>query len=268
MKYAFRIMCLSFAIIFHTIFYVLTANSVAHQPNSNVPISSSLLEHKKPNLFIVYIVFGYAGAGKGTFAQTLQDNGYVHISLGDFLRKQLKRKTPLGLKYEKEINSSGGHIPEKLIDPIIYSEIKKLAHLKEVKGIILDGYPISIEQANNLETFLKKQKINYQIRPLLLEITKANARERILNREICENCSKIYNKRFNPPQKNEMCDKCGGKLVRRLDITEENIQNKFKYFDENEKTMITYYEKKLVLLKIDTNRKTEDNIREFIKYAK
>lgn len=254
--------------MFHSIFFILTADSIDHQYDSRIPTSSSPLENKSPYSFIIYIIFGYAGAGKGTFAQTLQDKGYVHISLGDFLREQLKRKTPFGLKYEKEINSSIGHIPENLIDPIIYSEIKKLFHLKGVKGIILDGYPISIEQANNLETFLAKQKINYKLRPLLLQVTKDKARERILSREICEKCSKIYNKQFNPPKKYGMCNKCGGKLVQRIDLTEEHIQNKFKSFDKNEKLMISYYEKKNTLLKIDTNNKTEDNIREFMRYEK
>src|SRR5690242_10230214 len=161
MKDVFRIICLIFVIMLQTILFCLEANSINHQYKSKTVTISSSLERITPDSFIVYIIFGYSGAGKGTFSQTLQDNGYVHISLGDFFREQLKRKTPFGLKFEKEIRGGAGQIPEELIDPIIYSEIKKLFHVKGMKGIILDGYPKSVEQALNLEAFLKKQKINY-----------------------------------------------------------------------------------------------------------
>lgn len=224
-------------------------------------------EQKRQNDFIIYIVLGYGGAGKGTFSQTLQGLGYVHFSLGDFLRQQMKRKTSIGLMYKKQLSGGGSDIPAKIIDPIIYSKIMKINKSKTIKGIILDGYPKTIEEAKKLEAFLIEQKIPYQLRPLLFEVSQEEARERIINREVCEHCNHIYNKKSYPSKKVGICNKCSHKLKKRMDISEKDINDKFKFYEKIEKIIVDYYDNKFLLKKINTSDSIENNIRKFIKLA-
>lgn len=101
------------------------------------------------------VIFGGPGSGKGTQSARLIDNyGLYHISTGELLREHIKKGTEIG-KTANEYISKGQLIPDELMISIIEDILEKEA--KDKKGIILDGFPRTIAQAEALEEFLKKR---------------------------------------------------------------------------------------------------------------
>lgn len=95
--------------------------------------------------FKIYILFGFPGAGKGTFAQALKEKGYIHVSTGDILREEVKKQTPIGLKYKREIESASNLLPKNIIQKIILDKIIMLIERRE--NLILVDSP---KQLNKL----------------------------------------------------------------------------------------------------------------------
>lgn len=101
------------------------------------------------------VIFGGPGSGKGTQSAKLIDNyGLYHISTGELLREHIKQKTDIG-KTANEYISRGQLIPDDLMISIIKEVLDKEA--KNKKGVILDGFPRTIPQAEALEEFFRSR---------------------------------------------------------------------------------------------------------------
>lgn len=101
------------------------------------------------------VIFGGPGSGKGTQSARLIDNyGLYHISTGELLREHIKNGTEIG-KTANEYISNGRLIPDDLMISIIEDVLDREA--KDKEGIILDGFPRTIPQAEALEKFLKSR---------------------------------------------------------------------------------------------------------------
>lgn len=101
------------------------------------------------------VLFGGPGSGKGTQSARLIDNyGLYHISTGELLRDHIKRGTELGKTADKYI-SKGQLIPDDLMISIIEDTLDKEA--RDKKGVIFDGFPRTIPQAEALSEFLQKR---------------------------------------------------------------------------------------------------------------
>lgn len=125
------------------------------------------------------IIFGAPGCGKGTQSERLIDKyGFYHISTGELLRDQIKRRTPLGLTADKYI--SQGHL---IPDELMLSIIDELLDTQEVSGknIIFDGFPRTVKQAEELEHLLEKRggKVDAVIG---LDVPEEQLIERLINR--------------------------------------------------------------------------------------
>ena len=98
------------------------------------------------------IFLGAPGAGKGTVAAKLaEQTGLVPVSTGDLFRAAVKNGTDLGLKV-KSVMESGGLVPDELTIALVK---ERLASETGGKGVILDGFPRTIAQADALKTFFK-----------------------------------------------------------------------------------------------------------------
>lgn len=101
------------------------------------------------------VIFGGPGSGKGTqSAKLINKYGLYHISTGELLREHIKRGTKIG-KTANDYISKGQLIPDDLMIEIIKDVLDREA--KDKKGVILDGYPRTIKQAEALEEFMKKR---------------------------------------------------------------------------------------------------------------
>ncbi|MGL5112565.1 MAG: adenylate kinase [Flavobacterium sp.] len=97
------------------------------------------------------VLFGKPGAGKGTQAEFLKEKYHlVHISTGDVFRFNLKNDTELG-KQARVFMDAGDLVPDELTTKMLIDEVNK--HL-DAKGILFDGYPRTLSQAQALDAFL------------------------------------------------------------------------------------------------------------------
>ena len=125
------------------------------------------------------VLFGAPGSGKGTQSARLIDQyGLYHISTGELLRDHIARGTELGKTADSFI-SKGNLIPDQLMIDILDDELERNA--KGAKGVIFDGFPRTIPQAEALKGLLEKRgtKLHGVIG---LEVPEEELVERLLNR--------------------------------------------------------------------------------------
>ncbi len=191
------------------------------------------------------ILLGPPGGGKGTVAKKLREEFKMPvISTGVILREEINRKTKLGEEI-KEITSKGELVPDHIILEVIKERIKKK---DSEKGYILDGFPRNLEQARFLD------ELNETIDQVFyFEISFKEIIERLTNRRVCKKCGTNYNLLFNPLQRENTCDLCGGELYQREDDREETIKNRLQVFSEQTLPLKEYYQKKNLLTVVNAN---------------
>lgn len=208
------------------------------------------------------ILLGPPGAGKGTMAEYIE-NGFNldHISTGDMLREEIKKGSELGKSAEKYMNK-GELVPDKVILGMIEMRLKEKAARH---GIMLDGFPRNLAQAKALDKIAEIDVV------ILLEATRALVIERALNRRVCADCGEVYSAKLH---KAKTCDKCGGKLIKRDDDTEETINKRFDVFEESTAPLIDYYKKKDIVAIINADQPIKfetaaiSGMLDYIKYEK
>ena len=189
---------------------------------------------------MVIIMLGAPGTGKGTIAGILTENlGIPQVSTGDIFRKHIGEQTELGKLAEKYI-SQGKLVPDDVTIGLVENRLEE-DDVKE--GIILDGFPRTVKQAEELDKMLENKGKQVD---LVINLTTPEEEivERIVNRRICSKCKTVYNLVLNPPKQEGICDKCGGELIRRKDDNEETVKERFNSYIEQTSPLVDYYEKK------------------------
>lgn len=191
---------------------------------------------------MVLIMLGAPGTGKGTVANILQDKlNILQVSTGDIFRKHIKEQTELGKLAEKYI-SKGQLVPDDVTIDLVKDRLQK----DDVKnGIILDGFPRTVVQAEALDEILEEQQRKVDM-VINLTTPKEEIIERIINRRICSNpeCKTIYNLILNPPKIDGVCDKCGSELVQRKDDNKQTVEARLESYFEITSPLVDYYTKK------------------------
>ncbi len=129
------------------------------------------------------ILFGPPGAGKGTqSAKLIEKYSLLHISTGDLFRKHLKEGTPLG-KLAQDYMAKGNLVPDKVVIDMVDDKINSSG---EIGGIIFDGFPRTIPQAEALDSLLVAK--NSPIKVLIeLVVPEDELKKRLAERAIKEN---------------------------------------------------------------------------------
>ena len=207
------------------------------------------------------IMLGAQGTGKGTVAGLISEQtGLPQISTGDIFRKNISEKTPLGVEADKYI-SKGNLVPDDITVPMVED---RLTWDDAKNGVILDGFPRTIEQAEKLDKILAKkgEKIDLVIN---LVTPKEEIIDRMLTRRVCTNqdCKATYNTKLHPPVKEGICDKCGSPLKQRADDSDpEAIKRRLEIYEEKTSPLVEYYKEKGVLrtetVSISINRMGKD----------
>lgn len=195
------------------------------------------------------ILLGAPGAGKGTVAKLLTEiDGSVQISTGDILRGAVQAGSDLGKEAEGYMKR-GDLVPDSLIMGIMEN---RLQEPDCANGFLLDGFPRTIPQAEELKELLAKLNITLD-KAVNIAVPKDIILDRLCTRRTCENpdCQAIYNVKSNPPKQEGICDKCGAKAIQREDETEEAISHRLATYNEKTAPLIGFYEKEGLVLTVE-----------------
>jgi adenylate kinase len=192
------------------------------------------------------IFLGAPGSGKGTQAVRLAERiSVLHLSTGDLLRAAVKNGTELGKKAE-EYMKAGELVPDDIIIGLI-EEKQKAGDLDS--GFILDGFPRTIPQAEALDAMFERVGAKID-KAVLLDVDDEEIIKRLSGRMYCADCQAGYNYPANMPKVEGVCDKCGGKLVRRPDDEPEVVRNRLEVYKKQTQPIEDYYRNQSVLLEI------------------
>lgn len=202
----------------------------------------------------LYIVMlGAPGAGKGTQARLLSEAlGLPQVSSGDIFRENLKAQTPLGL-LAKQYMDAGQLVPD---DVTINMVMDRLSRPDCANGVILDGFPRTLAQADALDVALKSRSLHIGLTPLL-EVSDEAVIARLAGRRVCRDCQAMYHIEFTPPQVEGKCDKCGGELYRRADDEPDTVRNRLFVYYKQTAPLIGYYFAHKLLVPLSGDRAVE-----------
>lgn len=206
-----------------------------------------------------YVIMGVQGCGKGTQAKMLKEHlDLVHISVGDIFRWNIQSRTKLGAKVKRLI-AEGQLVSDDVVAEVVR---RRLDEHDWNFGFILDGFPRSRPQA---EFFLESYDIDAVI---LIDVPDDVVIERILSRVLCSQCGLDYNLIYHRPVKPNVCDVCGGKLIRRSDDNETSIRARLKDYHEKTAPVIELFSKKELVIRVDGTRSAETVQSEILKQLK
>ena len=196
----------------------------------------------------MYIIFlGAPGAGKGTQAATVaQKLGLLHLATGDLFRQALEQNTALGMQ-AKSYMEKGMLVPD---DITIRMVLERVSAPDCKAGIILDGFPRNLQQAETLDKALTQQDKAID-KVVFIKISEDKLLNRLSGRWICRNCQASYHEINSPPKIQGKCDTCGGELYQRSDDNVETIKKRLHVFFDETAPLIDYYAKADKLLEID-----------------
>jgi adenylate kinase len=191
------------------------------------------------------VVLGKQGAGKGTQCVRLSHHYVVpHVSTGDMLRREVKAQTPFGLR-AKKIMDDGELIPDELIVEMVESRISERD--ARARGFILDGFPRTLAQAEQLDEILDPGRLDVVID---LDVPTAVVLKRLASRRVCVDCGTNYSVAA-PPTVNWTCDVCGGEVVQREDDTEEAIRRRLELYEAATAPLLERYRASNLLAEVD-----------------
>ena len=183
------------------------------------------------------VLLGPPGAGKGTQAVRLVEKYNVpQISTGDIFRRNIKEGTELGKKAQEYMNA-GKLVPDELVVDLVKDRLMQ----DDCKnGYLLDGFPRTIFQAEELDKFLAEQgqKLDAVIN---FEVGYDTLIERLTGRRVCKECGAGYHIKNMPPKVEGVCDKCGSELEQRKDDTKETAVSRISVYEESTAPLIDYY---------------------------
>ena len=201
------------------------------------------------------ILLGPPGAGKGTQAKELERrHSLLQLSTGDMLREAITSGSDLGIEV-KSIMESGSLVPDDIMIRMISGRIEQS---DDKSGFILDGFPRTTAQAEELDVMLNKKdlKIDFVIELLIQPDVLT---QRISGRYNCSKCGAGYHDEFQKPSKAGICDQCGNtEFTRRSDDNPETVKARLSAYEAQTAPLLPYYRKKKKLITVDAMAKIAD----------
>lgn len=180
------------------------------------------------------------GAGKGTQSKLLEKKyNLTSLSSGNIIRNIIKTGGELAENLNNIIKE-GSFIQDELMMKLLSDELFNINKNLDNKGIIFDGFPRNIHQAELFEEFLEKHNLTIDF-VINLDIDVELLKKRILNRLTCIECGNVYNSLMINTDK---CESCNGKLINRVDDNIESIDKRYKKYINETIHLISYFEKR------------------------
>jgi len=200
------------------------------------------------------VLMGMQGAGKGTQAKILAESlDLPHVSTGVMFRNHIQNITPLGLEAQQYLDK-GLLVPDDLTIRMLK---ERVSESDATNGVILDGFPRNVSQAQALDNLLSVSIVPY------LVIGKQEAMARLGGRMICSKDDSHHNGGYNindpelKPKAEGICDVCGAPLIVRKDDTPEAIKKRIELYETETTPVLNYYREKGLLKEINAEQPVE-----------
>ncbi len=196
----------------------------------------------------MYIIFlGAPGAGKGTQAVTVAEELKLqYLATGDLFRQTLEKGTELG-KQAKSYMEKGKLVPDEITIRMV---LERISAPDCKAGVILDGFPRNLNQAEALDEALAPQGKAVD-KAVYIKVPEEELLNRLSGRWVCRNCQIPYHIVNSPPQVRGKCDRCGGELYQRPDDTVETVKKRLQVYFTETAPLIQYYTKAGKLIEVD-----------------
>jgi adenylate kinase len=194
------------------------------------------------------ILLGPPGAGKGTQARLLvEGEGMVQLSTGDMLRAAKTSGTEMGKKVA-EVMARGDLVTDEIVIGLIAEQLDGDAGKH---GLIFDGFPRTLAQADALEALLARKGKSLDA-VIEMRVEDEELVKRIAGRFSCANCGEVYHDETRPTARAGVCDRCGGtEFVRRADDNADSVRVRLMAYYRNTAPLIGYYHAKGRLRTVD-----------------
>lgn len=194
------------------------------------------------------VLLGPPGAGKGTQARRLvEEEGMIQLSTGDMLRAAKTSGTEMGRKVA-EVMARGDLVTDDIVIGLIAEQLDGDAGRH---GLIFDGFPRTLAQADALEALMaeKNKRLDAVVE---MRVDDEALIERVSGRFTCADCGEVYHDRTRPTAEQGVCDKCGGtEFARREDDNEASMRVRLGAYYRNTAPLIGYYHAKDKLKVVD-----------------
>lgn len=197
------------------------------------------------------ILLGAPGAGKGTQAGVLsRDLGLTHIATGDLFREAIKKETGLG-KRVKDFVEKGLLVPDEITIELLLERIEALEG-----GIVLDGFPRTLEQARALDGALgdRGRAVDSAV---YIRVSSEELLRRLSGRWICRECQTPYHAQSSPPRVPGVCDRCDGELYQREDDTAETVRKRLEVYFAQTAPVIDFYRGQAKLVEVNGEQEVD-----------
>ncbi len=196
------------------------------------------------------VLIGAPGAGKGTQAERLAPLlTSRHIASGDLFHKAFEEQTELGVKAQKYV-ALGELVPDEITIPLV---IRHLEAPESMQGVVLEGFPRTLAQAQALDAEL--QRIHRQIDlAIYLKVSREQLLQRLAGRVFCQAQQHVYHVKFHPPHVADRCDHDGSKLYQRPDDSGEALRRRLVIFFDQTIHLLDYYRQRHKLREVDGNQ--------------
>jgi adenylate kinase len=200
------------------------------------------------------VLVGPPGAGKGTQAQFIAAHFSIpKISTGDIFRANVSQGTELGMAAKRYMDA-GDLVPDRVTIAMVKD---RLAEDDTNDGFLLDGFPRNVPQAETLDAILAELGTKLDV-VLELVVDDQEVIRRLSGRRTCRTCGHIWHVDFEPPDKDGICDICGGELFQRDDDLPETIRHRLDVYAEQTAPLVAFYADRGILIGIDATGLVED----------
>jgi adenylate kinase len=200
------------------------------------------------------VFLGAPGVGKGTQADRVAAQFKIaKISTGDLLREAVRNQTDLG-REAKRFMDQGQLVPDAVVIGLVR---EKLTQPGSANGFVLDGFPRTVPQAEELgKVLLASQRPLHRV--VNFQVPREDVIRRLSGRRSCPKCQATFHVEFAPSKKGEACDRCGETLVQRTDDKREAIETRLKVYEEQTAPLIQYYAHRRLLSELDASGSVDE----------
>jgi adenylate kinase len=200
----------------------------------------------------ILLLMGAPGSGKGTQGRHLARHfNMPYLASGDLLRLAIEEQSEQGRRVQAYVER-GLYVPDELMVPMVMAELER--HYRgRSRGVILDGFPRTREQAASLDAALGREGTGIT-RVLFLYVPKDVLVSRLASRWTCSNCGATYNLHTKPPSVEGVCDLCGQALFQRVDDQADKVERRLSVDLEKAVPLAAYYHQQGILTNVDGNR--------------